>query len=171
MALDIFGGAAVHSGYGSADAQTEEARAEFVGWDVGASVRPLPWLGITGAIGRTWQGETRIMHYLAGPRFTTSYGDNYYGVRGFAHVLVGVAAATAADLPTQTGMEIAVGAGFDIWGMVRFQFDYLRLPGNVRTPGGHALQQNQVRGVVGGVLPLCFRGCRPNELDGLDLSK
>ena len=169
-AVDIFGIFTSHVGYGSADAPTEEERARFNGWDLGTSFRPLPWLAVTGTVGRTWNGDTRLMHYVAGPRVTTSYGGNYYGVRSFAHFLAGAASGRSADLPADTGLEIVAGGGFDFWYVLRMQFDYVRLP-ILTGPGGIPLKRNQVRIALGGVVPFCFRGCRPNDVDGINLSK
>jgi len=171
MAVDIFGGYATHRGYGSAEALDEEDRQDFDGWEVGASVRPQPWLGVTASIGRTWQGENRVMHYLAGPRFNTSYAGNYYGFRGFAHVLLGMGSVSAASAQAQSGFELVAGAGLDVWYVARIQFDYLRLPDGVLRASGTPLPVNQVRVMVGGVVPLCFRGCRPHDADGITLSR
>lgn len=170
-AVDIFGGFATHIGYGTADRPNGPGGDRFNGWDVGASFRPLPWFGITGTIGRTWHGDTAVMHYLAGPRVGTSYGGNYYGVRLFAHVLAGVGSVSAPGLQTATGVEIAAGAGFDVWYVVRIQGEYRRLPHAATGSAGAVLKQNQVSVFLGGVIPLCFRGCRPNDVDGINMAK
>jgi hypothetical protein len=170
LAVDIFGGYASHVGYGSADEATVENGNRFQGWDLGASLRPLPWLGLTGTVSRTSKDDTRIMHYLGGPRLMSSYGGNYYGLRGFVHVLLGAGSVSVAGQPSSTGLEVLAGAGFD-WYVVRMQLDYLRLPSGVRETSGTPAQQNQMRLMVGGVLPLCFSGCRPNDVDGIDLSR
>jgi hypothetical protein len=98
------------------------------GWDIGASVRALPWLGITGTVGRTWRDETRVMHYLVGPRFTTSYsgvGPHHVPGRVFAHVLLGLGSATVGELPTRNGFALVGGGGFDLLGFLRIG---VRLP-------------------------------------------
>jgi hypothetical protein len=59
--------------------------------------------------------------------------------------------------------EIVVGAGVDALYVVRFQFDYVRM--NLA-----GLPKNNARVFAGGVLPLCFRGCRAFDKDGLNLS-
>lgn len=170
IGLDIFGGYATH-GYGTADDAADNGDEGFNGWDVGASFRPRPWIGITGTIGRTWLGDTRVMHYLAGPRFTTSYGGNYYGIRLFTHVLAGVGSVSTKGLPAESGLEIAAGAGADVWYVIHVQADYLRLPDAQRASTATPFRQHQVRLIVGGVIPFCFRECRPHDEDGIDLSK
>lgn len=67
----------------------------------------------------------RTDHLLVGPRFTTPYvGD--LGVRGFAHVLAGVARTTGGESP-QTKPEFLVGGGLDVFIFWRLQIDYLRV--------------------------------------------
>jgi hypothetical protein len=90
LALDVFGGVIVprHSDNGT---ESESSRWAIAGWDAGASLRVVRWLGLTAAGGRQTVTNVPAHHFLGGPRVTTSYGD--YGMRGFAHVLVGVARA------------------------------------------------------------------------------
>jgi hypothetical protein len=111
------------------------------------------------------------MHYLTGPRVTASYGGNHYGVRLFAHALAGVGSVSAPGLHAETGLEIAAGAGFDVWYVIRIQGEYVRAPRAATGSAGAVLKQNQVRLFLGAVIPLCFRGCRPEDVDGINMSK
>jgi hypothetical protein len=56
-----------------------------------------------------------------------------------------------------------VGAGFDAF-LFRMQFDYVRtdLP---------LVPRNRLRVFIGGLVPLCFRGCRPEWEDGIPVTR
>jgi hypothetical protein len=160
-ALDLFGGWAVHNANGSEGA-TEDV---FKGWGLGGTVRFIRWLGLTGSLARTSSGDLRLLQFLAGPTFIGPYGE--LGIRGFAHVLGGGVSASSQDGFSESGFQLIAGAGFDFF-FFRMQVDYTRY--NLDGPASGTFAKNQVRGFIGGVAPLCFRGCQRAQ-DGIDLTR
>jgi hypothetical protein len=161
LGVDLFGGA---MGLGTSGDSTTEGGTdgEFSGsgWEVGGTVRFRPWLGITGSLARTSEAGHSAYHYLAGPRVSSGYGGEF-GSRLFAHALAGWAKSGSSVTP-DSGYELVLGAGFDGLVFLRLQFDYVRLPFG----DGH---KNGFRGFFGGVVPLCFRACRPDNADGFEV--
>ena len=158
LGLDLFGGV---MGLGSGkESDDGESGFDGTGWEVGGTVRFRPWLGVTGTFARTTSdaGE-RLYHFLAGPRVNTDIGGEF-GSRAFAHVLLG---GTSARGPSAAGgYELVIGGGFDTFAVMRLQFDYVR----VRSGRDY---RNGARSFFGGVIPLCFRGCRPGAADGFEI--
>jgi hypothetical protein len=156
LGLDVFGGG---MGVGSAADSSSGADFSSNGFEVGGTLRVLHWLGFTGSFGRTSDDLDRhLQHYLAGPRVTSGYGG--LGVRTFAHALAGWASNRSPSPTASSGYELLIGGGFDSFGVMRLQFDYARLP----IDGHH---RHGLRGFFGGVLAICFRGCRPDGADGM----
>ena len=159
LGLDVFAGG---MGFGTTQ-QAEDGGADFggSGWEVGATVRFRPWLGLTSTFGRTSaESGERLYHVLAGPRVSTDIGGEFAS-RGFAHVLAGWTSAGGAPV-SRGGYELVAGVGFDTFAVVRLQFDYVR----ARSGGDY---RNGLRGFFGAVIPLCFRGCRPRTADGFEI--
>ena len=84
--------------------------------------------------------------------------------RVFAHAMAGAAGGSFRGASVSYGPAFVTGAGFDFPGFGRFQVDY------VRADVGAGQSPHGLRGMIGGVVPLCFRGCRGSS-DGLDLSR
>jgi hypothetical protein len=134
------------------------------GWYVGATIRPQTWWGITGEVARTTTRDDahRAVHYLGGVRVNTTSGGEF-ATRLFAHALVG--GTNVHDLTgSHAGTQFVTGAGFDFLYFVRVQGDYVL--SNVT-----GLTKNHGRVLVGVVLPLCFKGCRKEGIDGIPLSR
>jgi hypothetical protein len=163
LAVDLFGGwSGASMNIGELNERGEEVSSVLDGFEVGATVRFLPWVGVTGAFARNSEEERRLQHYLVGARFSTRYfGDK--GVRGFAHVLWGKVNARSPEQPSESGSEMVIGGGWDSLLFLRIQFDYIRLSVN-------GYPENSWRLCVGGVVPLCFSKCGKRAVDGFDLS-
>ena len=159
LGVDVFGGLAPHTRNNA----PEDAES-FNGWGVGGTVRFLPWLGATGTYGQSKSDSLRLRHVLAGATVTSRFCCEYW-VRPFAQVLAGtVQARPAGGGLSESGLELVAGAGFDFFAFGRFQIDYVRL--NLEGPAAAPMGKNNLRLWVGGVVPLCFRGCRPDSSDG-----
>lgn len=159
LAADIFGGV-LPAGIGKSGEDSTAGPWDIDGWEVGATIRFRPWLGADVSGGRHTMDGVRTHHLLAGPRIATRYLDPW-AVRFFAHALVGFGNASVTSGSSESGAEMAAGAGFDLFGVIRMKFDYVRL-----AAGSKPLQSG--RAFIGGVVPLCFRGC--SEADGFDVS-
>ena len=170
LAIDPFAGFVGHgtASATSGDEQAEESGIGFRGWEAGATVRVARWFGITGSYARTSGNGFRLHHYFGGPQFSTAYAGQ--GVRGFAHVLLGAVVASSPTAPSETAPELVIGGGFDAFGFLRLQLDYLRSNVHLSTSQGLA-PRNQIRMFLGAVVPLCLRSCRPDGWDGIDISR
>jgi len=144
----VFGGY-LSSGPGAPEG---EPSPRFGGWEVGGSVYPTKWVGVTGSFARTSRDDGYLLkESLAGVRVATAYG--YMGARSFAHVLVGAVSVNGPGI-SDRGKAVVVGGGFDYL-LVRLQIDYLRL--DLDAPVFST--KNQARVFLGGLLPFCFRRC------------
>jgi hypothetical protein len=167
LGLDIFAGAAQYQLKNppkGEDGKVENAFGKY-GWDLGTTVNiGVRWVGITGTVGHHTIENIPTFHVLAGPRFTTDWAFTHTAAgRAFAHVLAGVVrtAGQTPSTPSENGPEVVVGGGFDLF-LFRCQFDYVRL-------GLDRLPRNNFRLFLGGVVPVCLRGCNENQ-DLIDLS-
>jgi hypothetical protein len=158
LALDLSGGYAGDVSSGESDADVPRLQ----GWEIGATLRvPTPWFGVAGHVSRATLEDQRILDYVVGPRFSTRH-DGYYSVRYFGHVLVG-ASQLRLGPASEHGAILLVGGGLDAL-VLRFQLDYVKR-------NFHRLPKNDARVFFGGAFPLCFRGCRPDDRDGLTLPR
>jgi hypothetical protein len=169
LALDVIAGGIPHPDPpepGEADPD------EFVamgGWQLGSSLRLLNrarWLGVAASYGRYSNEDVAARDVLVGARVTSPWLiGNEAILRAFAHALVGYASARprAAGQPSGSSPELVLGGGFDIF-FFRIQFDYVRsdLP---------LVPKNGSRAFIGGFVPLCFRGCRPQWEDGIPVTR
>ena len=136
------------------------------GWQVGASLRRgrrLQWLGLTASYGSHSNDQVRVRETLGGLRVTSPWligGDS--GVRGFLHALTGYTWSGTASAAAEHAPAFVLGGGFDVV-FFRVQVDYV----HTRLTG---VPENSARGFIGGVLPICFTGCRPEWQDGIPLS-
>lgn len=155
LALDVAGGIVpLHN---------EEAQKEdpwgIAGWSIDATVRFMPWLGVTGEYVRSSPDDLPASHYLGGVRASSAFFGNSWPARAYGHVLVGAAVPRELHEGPGTGVEVVLGGGFDLL-MLRVQFDYVwSAVEDVRS----------FRAMVGGVVPLCFRRCGTN--DGFNLER
>lgn len=152
LAVDVFGGTHPQS---STSAAPNRPAATF-GWEIVGTVRPLRWFGIAAAVGRVRTPERAwIDHVQAGPRVSTPLG-RITDLRGFAHVLAGRAKSRLPNGATATSLELMSGVGVDVFSVFRVQLDVVRrdLPAFPKTDG---------RFLFGVAIPLCFRGCGPND--------
>ena len=134
------------------------------GWNAGVAVRVQPWLGFKGDVTHTSHAEASQTMYVGGVIVTSPY-DGDFGVRSFAHAMIGAAGGSFRGVTAPYRPALVVGAGFDFLYVVRFQVDYVRselLPGQ---------PDNGLRAMVGGVLPMCFRRCGDKDRDGINLSE
>jgi hypothetical protein len=163
LGLDVFAGGAGYERYDFVRTGDPSKDDQFgkIGWDAGATVSVgVRWLGITGAFGRQTIETVPTWQVAVGPRLTSPWlplGE--IPVRAFVHALVGLAA-TSGVTPSQSSAEWVIGGGVDIV-LLRMQFDSVRLNMN-------GLKPSSYRFFVGGVVPLCLRGCR--ESDGFNVS-
>ena len=159
--LEIDGGFLVHGGGGD-PVEGQPDTHNHKGWRVASEFKPFRMAGIVAEVGRTWNDVRPFKHYLAGGRVGTSSRGADGPVHYFAHGLLGMAEAGAySNAPAEKGLEFVVGGGIDV-AILRMQLDYMRL--SLRD-----VPANQGRFFIGGVIPLCFRGCTKD--DGFDLSK
>ena len=157
LALDVFGGLA---GLGRSAAPTGQEQKGAIGWNVGTTVRFLPWLGLKGELARTHDDyDGRQVQYAGGVEVASPY-DGEFATRSFAHALTGSVGHHAWDGSSDRGPELVFGGGVDTLGFFRMQFDYVRM--NVI-----GLPKNNARIYFGGVLPLCVTGCRDEDKDGI----
>lgn len=157
-ALDLSGG------YSSRGIDQDDEQLTMGGWNASATLRVLPWLGFKADVARLSNDAGRQSMYVGGVAVTSEYFAPYMS-RVFAHAMAGTAGGSFHGAPVPYGPAFVTGAGFDFLGFGRFQVDYVRAdvaPG--QSPHG-------VRGMIGGVVPLCFRGCRGGAIDGIDLSR
>jgi len=152
----LFGGLLADGVGGEAANATDETLPTFWGWELGGSVYPTRWLGVTGSLSRASRDDRHLHQYLAGARFSTSY-SRHDAVRSFLHVLVGVASLNAIGV-SDHGSAIVIGAGLDSYLIFRFQVDYMRLNVN-----NDLISKNGVRVFLGGVWPICFKRCTRTE--------
>jgi hypothetical protein len=157
LGVDFFGGGAVFDIEVAPATETEKGKTVGWGWDAGATVSyGVRWMGITGTFGSQPVAESgSAYHLVVGPRVSSPWavwGD--LGGRFFAHALGGLVR-TRGVTPSQSSAEWVLGGGIDIL-LFRLQFDYVRLNLN-------GVDRNNVRGFVGGVVPLCFRGCSDDK--------
>ena len=85
LGLDVFAGAILNSVPNANDEEGSHYEAD--GFDAGATVRFVRWLGITGTFGRHSFEGVPTYHVLVGPQVN----NRYVFLRGFAHALVGFA--------------------------------------------------------------------------------
>jgi len=171
LAVDVLGGFVEH---GRKDTRVDhESLWKFKGWEAGGNVRFIRWLGAAGTVARTTDGDRRLWEYLAGPQFSTCYCLWGAGAaRAFAHTLVGTVSASSPNLPAEHRSELVIGGGFDVPVIyLRLQFDYLRSGVSEEELSPNGLQQNTARAFVGVVVPLCFRQCRAEDVDGIQVRK
>lgn len=139
---------------------------DLAGWQLGASLRAgrkLQWLGWTGTYGRYSNDDVHVSEVLAGVRVTTPFtmsGD--YAVRLFAHALGGSMSSTAQAGVRDRGPSFVLGGGVDML-FFRIQLDWV----HASVAG---VLSNAPRAFVGGVVPLCFSGCRPDSQDGFPVT-
>lgn len=156
LGLDVFAGGSQFQNVLVPATGTEPAKFPPWGWDAGATVSVgVRWLGITGAFGRQTIETVPIYQLAVGPRVTSPWlplGE--MPIRGFAHALVGFAG-TSGVTPSQSSAEWIIGGGCDVF-LLRFQFDsvWLKLNG---------VKTRNLRVFLGGVVPLCVRGCRESD--------
>ena len=158
VAADFFGGLSVISISG------EEDEIAAKGWEVGSTLRFQPWWGIKAGFARTKRPDSHQWQYLGGLEVATKHGLSGNAVgRGFAHALVGYIKERATDGGGSKGSpELVLGAGLDVLFFFRLQVDYARV--NLPTRS-----KNNVRVFVGGVVPLCFKGCDANWEYGIPI--
>jgi len=163
LGVDIFAGGGQFQNELVPATDTEDAKFQKWGWDVGATLSyGVRWLGITGSFGHQAIVENvSAYHLVAGPRVTSPWiAGEMMVARFYAHALGGFARTSGATRP-QSRSEWVVGGGIDML-LLRLQFDYVRL--NLDgAPKGNP------RFFVGGVVPLCFRACSESR-DGFNLS-
>lgn len=133
------------------------------GWNAGATLRVLPWLGFKADVTRLSNDAGRQSLYVGGVAVNSTYFAPYMS-RVFAHAMAGAAGGSFHGVPVNHAPAFVTGAGFDFLGFGRFQIDY------VRADVGPGQLPHSVRGMIGGVVPLCLRGCRGMG-DGIDLSR
>jgi hypothetical protein len=157
LAVDPYVGLTIASGYpGLAAPPSDDEDPASAGWTAGATLRFLPWLGVETSGGHiTTKDQWRMSRWLVGPQVSSPFFGEFR-VRGFAHVLVGMEWATAPVGPRTTSGEFVAGGGWDAAGVLRVEFDYVRR----NIPG---LPTNDGRLSIGGVVPLCLHGCRPQD--------
>jgi hypothetical protein len=168
LAVDVIGGGVPHPDPTPGEEEPDKF-APMGGWQVGSSLRFLNrarWLGVAASYARHSNDEVAVRDVLIGARATSPWlTGNEAIVRGFAHALIGHASARpkAAGQPSGSSPELVVGAGFDVF-LFRMQFDYVRtdLP---------LVPRNGLRVFIGGFVPLCFRGCRPEWEDGIPVRR
>jgi hypothetical protein len=161
-ALDLFAGGVGVQQHDFSETSDPEPAVMAWGWEAGASARFRTWLGLSGAGGvQVFDGQS-AWHLIAGPQVMTPIDvSRYYGSRLFAHTLLGYARTIDAAAGAG-GAELVIGGGVDIFVFLRLQVDYVR-------PFVDGLPANNVRGFVGGVVPLCLSECRNGE--GLKLAR
>src|SRR5262245_34035079 len=91
LAVDLSAGILVNTA--PPDDPEAEDKWALDGWDVGGTVRLLPWLGIATDVGRYKLDNVSTGHFLVGPHVTTRYGNPFWS-RVFAHALAGRATAS-----------------------------------------------------------------------------
>lgn len=150
--MDIFGGySALSVDLGEQNEEGEDVNTMFHGVGGGVTARfipGLPWLGITGAVSQNWKDDVRFTHYRVGPSVTSSYTSSYFS-RGFAYALFGRSRLRLPDAPSESVNAINVGAGLDMFAIVRLQFDWVRMD----LPG---YPSNNLGFFAGVVIPLCI---------------
>jgi hypothetical protein len=164
LALDVFvGGIPRPEPAKPEDGEPADEYPQMRGWEIGGSVRPLSQLrsfSVTASYGQHSSSELTMRDTLVGVRMTSPWLVSGEGaVRGFTHVLVGYAWGRPVVGPPSGSPELVIGAGMDVL-FLRVQGDYVR----------NKLTMDSQRVFLGGVFPLCFRGCREDWGDGLDLS-
>ena len=160
LALDVSGG---FIGGSRTTISDDDAASGSKGWEIGSTLRFLkPWFGVAGHVSRTTGGGTRTADYLAGVRLTGPYAGDLRG-RGFAHVLAGMGDVRTSSTLSERSPVLLIGAGFDVLQFVRFQVDY-------SNRGVDVLPRHDGRAMFGATLPLCFRGCRSGDVDGVSVS-
>jgi hypothetical protein len=153
--LELFGGYSMLR----FDAGTEDPEGNNAsnGWEVGATGKFLPWLGVAADFdGRSKDGN-QFYHYLVGPRFYSQLENTQYGpMRFFGHVLVGGVTARGSGLPAERGFAMAVGGGGDLGGILRVQVDYIldRVDG---------FPNHNLRASLGIALPVRIAGQHPES--------
>jgi hypothetical protein len=160
LAADIFGGVGALA---KATPTENPEGAGAVGWTVGGTVRIRPWWGLKGDVVRTHDDNARQFQYVGGLEVASPISGEF-GSRGFAHVLAGYIRNRSRQGVLEGSPEVVMGAGFDTLFVFRMEFDYVRL----NLP---SLPKNNARILVGGVLPLCFTGCRPDGEDGIHIGR
>lgn len=158
VALDVFAGATEFGGVDPPEAgEGDAADVAMRGWLVGSSVRffkEARWLSVVASHGQYSNEDVRVRDVLVGAEAMSPWLVSHLAAfRGFTHALVGYASERpkAAGQPSSSGPELLVGGGLDFNFFFRVQAEYVRWP---------LLPRNDVRGVICGVVPLCFRGCR-----------
>jgi hypothetical protein len=160
LAIDLSGGySRLDIQLGELNEEGEEVPTGFGGFEVDATVRFMPWLGVTGSYFQNGNGGTTFQQILVGPRFNTRYFGPYY-TRAFAHALFGRVHVDSLMAPPESSSEMVIGGGLDMYGFLRMQIDYVRFD-----LAGYPA--NNVRISVGGVVPLCLNGCDPRGSDGM----
>ena len=154
LGADVFGGFPV-----LVQPVDDESQLSFTGWEAGGTVRLRPWWGVKGTIARTSGDRYRQWQYLGGTE--VNHSKLNLGARYFAHALVGYITERAPDGTSPGSAEFVVGGGFD-YSFLRVQLDYARgaLPDR---------SKNNLRVFLGGVVPLCFSECRPDDQDGIPI--
>ena len=137
------------------------------GWQVGATLRRgerLQWLGVTGKYTSGSNDQVRLRDVLGGVSVTSPFAiGNDFGVRAFAHALGGAVWSRLPSGVSDSAPAFALGGGVDFL-FVRLQGDWIK--SNVTgTPGSFS------RAFLGGVVPLCFAGCRPEWKDGIPVRR
>ena len=167
LGIDIVAGAnSLKSKLGETNQDGTEVVTSLTGFEVGATVRFFPWLGIAGRFARNGlyrDDDLRLNQYLVGVEFSVNARSPSTGeawlkvgpfaprVGAFAHVLAGAATASYPDLPPERGSEFVVGGGVDI-GFIRFELDYVRLELN-------GFPTNSWRWGGAAIFPFCLKGC------------
>jgi hypothetical protein len=169
LALDVIAGGIPHPDPQEPGEADPDDFVAMGGWQVGSSLRLFNrarWFGVAASYGSHSNEEVAARDVLVGARATSPWLiGNEAMFRGFAHALVGYASARprAAGQPSGSSPELVLGGGFDIF-LFRMQFDYVGsdLP---------LVPRNRLRVFIGGFVPLCFRGCRPEWEDGIPVRR
>jgi hypothetical protein len=159
---DVFVGGATGPSHLQKLTPEELKKHTHVGWQIGTGLRTglrTQWLQWTANYGSAGNEDVHLSEVLGGVRALSPWIEGgETAVRGFAHTLVGPSWARG-PLGATRSMEFVAGGGFDVL-LLRMQFDYVRT--------AHAeVHRNEYRMFVGGFLPLCFSGCRPEWKDGI----
>jgi hypothetical protein len=158
LALDVSGG------YAARDLRDPGGRLSMDGWNAGANLRVLSWLGFKADVTHTAHPDARQTMYLGGVSVNDTFGGEF-GTRFFGHALFGVAGGSFGDVATPYRPAVVLGGGLDALYFVRLQIDYVQ---SEMTPG---VRRHGVRAMAGGVVPMCFRACRSGDRDGLDIPR
>jgi hypothetical protein len=160
LRLDLFAGGAAHQVKDPPKNENGEVEAGWgeYGWETGATLSVgIPWLGVTGSIGKYNIENVPAYHLLVGPRFTSEWGCGGLCGRAFVHALAGFSR-TSGGVPPQTSGEFALGFGVDIMPL------FLRIQGDQVWLNLNGLPRGYFRIFAGGVVPLCLSACRDTDM-------